>query len=59
MIAATNKEKNLELDIRFGSFSIYKIDSLECVCSGTLESFINRHDDMRHFAMSRFDALTK
>lgn len=59
MIAFTDKEKNLELEIKFDSFCIYKIDSLKCVCTGTLESFRGKHDDMRHFAVSRFDALTK
>lgn len=59
MIAATNKEKGIELDIRAGSFCIYRTDTFKTIYSGTLESFRNNHDDMRKWATAKFDHLCK
>lgn len=59
MIAAANKDKGIELDIRAGSFCIYSTDTFKTISSGTLESFSNKHDDMRKWAMAKFDQLCK
>jgi hypothetical protein len=59
MIANANKDKNLELDILGGSFCIYKLDTFEAVSTGTLESFRGNHEEMRKWALRKFDQLCK
>lgn len=55
----TNEEKKIALDIRSGSFIIYNTESLKSLSYGTLESFRNNHENMRKWAIQKFDGLCK